>query len=57
MCWNAKLKAEYLVSKRQSKHFAHAKEFGIPWMVIVGEQEIKKGVVKLQNKDAQVEKE
>ncbi|GJT71199.1 histidine--tRNA ligase, cytoplasmic [Tanacetum coccineum] len=36
MCWNAKLKAEYLVSKRQSKHFAHAKEFGIPWMVIVG---------------------
>nr|GFB70859.1 histidine--tRNA ligase, cytoplasmic [Tanacetum cinerariifolium] len=57
MCWDAKLKAENLVGKKQLKHLAHATEFGIPWMVIVGEQEIKKGVVKLRNKDAQVEKE
>ncbi|KAI3689221.1 hypothetical protein L2E82_47174 [Cichorium intybus] len=26
--------------KRLNKHFDHAKEFGIPWMVIVGEREI-----------------
>ena len=57
MCWDAKLKAEFLVNKRLSKHFDRAKEFGIPWIVMVGEQEITKGVVKLINKDAQVEKE
>ncbi|KAF5821138.1 putative histidine--tRNA ligase [Helianthus annuus] len=57
MCWDAKLKAEFLVNKRLNKHFDRAKEFGIPWMVIVGEQEIKKGTVKLKNKDANVEKE
>ena len=56
-CWDAKLNAEYLVNKRLSKHFDCAKESGIPWIVIVGEQEITKGVVKLKNKDAQVEKE
>ncbi|GJR03996.1 histidine--tRNA ligase, cytoplasmic [Tanacetum coccineum] len=57
MCWDAKLKAEFLVNKRLSKHFDRAKEFGISWIVMVGEQEITKGVVKLKNKDAQVEKE
>ncbi|KAF5799165.1 putative histidine--tRNA ligase [Helianthus annuus] len=57
MCWDAKLKAEFLVNKRLNKHFDRAKEFGIPWMVIVGEQEIKKGTVRLKNKDANVEKE
>ncbi|GJT80202.1 histidine--tRNA ligase, cytoplasmic [Tanacetum coccineum] len=57
MCWDVKLKAEFLVNKRLSKHFDRAKEFGIPWIVMVGEQEITKGVVKLKNKDAQVEKE
>ena len=57
MCWDAKLKARYLVNKRLSKHLDCAKEFGIPWIVMVGEKEITKGVVKLQNKDAKVEKE
>lgn len=57
--WDAKLKvkAEFLFNKRLSKHFDHAKEFGIPWIVMVGEREITKGVVTLKNKDAQVEKE
>ncbi|PWA97198.1 hypothetical protein CTI12_AA031840 [Artemisia annua] len=57
MCWDAKLKARFLVNKRLSKHFDLAKESGIPWIVMVGEKEITKGVVKLQNKDAKVEKE
>ncbi|XP_071705788.1 histidine--tRNA ligase, cytoplasmic-like [Rutidosis leptorrhynchoides] len=56
MCWEAELKAEFMVHKRITKHFDHAKEFGIPWMVIVGDREIKEGTVKLQNKEAQVEK-
>lgn len=56
MCWKAKLKAEFMVHKRIAKHFDHAKEFGIPWMVIVGDREIKEETVKLQNKEAQVEK-
>ncbi|GKF00463.1 histidine--tRNA ligase, cytoplasmic [Tanacetum coccineum] len=57
MCWDANLKAEFLVNKRRSKHFDHAKKLGIPWIVLVGEQEITKGVVTLKNTDAQVEKE
>ncbi|PWA88247.1 Anticodon-binding [Artemisia annua] len=55
MCWDAKLKAELLVNKRLSKHLDRANEFGIPWIVMVGEEEITKGVVKLKKKDAQVE--
>ena len=57
MYWDAKLKAEFLVNKRLSKHLDRAKYFGIPWIVMVGEQEITQGVVKLKSKDAQVEKE
>ncbi|GKA59253.1 histidine--tRNA ligase, cytoplasmic [Tanacetum coccineum] len=57
MCWEAKLKAEFLVHKRLSKHLERAKEFGIPWIVMVREQAITKGVVTLKNKDAGVEKE
>ncbi|KAD2393439.1 hypothetical protein E3N88_40416 [Mikania micrantha] len=57
MCWDAKLKAEFMVNKRLAKHFDRAKEFGIPWMVIVGDREIKEGTVKLKNKEANVELE
>ncbi|CAH2072609.1 unnamed protein product, partial [Thlaspi arvense] len=46
--WAAKIKAEYLVSKRRSKHFDRATESGIPWMVIVGERELSEGVVTLK---------
>nr|GEX87919.1 histidine--tRNA ligase, cytoplasmic [Tanacetum cinerariifolium] len=55
-CWRANLKARFLVNKRVSKHFDRAKEFGIPWIVMVGEQETSRGVVTLKNKDAGVEK-
>ncbi|KAI3705302.1 hypothetical protein L1987_75537 [Smallanthus sonchifolius] len=57
MCWDAKLKAEFMVNKRLTKHFDRAKEFGIPWMVVVGEREIKEGTVKIKNKEANVEQE
>ncbi|KAK9057284.1 hypothetical protein SSX86_022119 [Deinandra increscens subsp. villosa] len=57
MCWDAKIKAEFMVNKRLTKHFDRAKEFGIPWMVIVGEREMKEGTVKIKNKEANVEQE
>ena len=50
--WDAGVKAEFLVNKRRQKHFDFAKESRIPWMVIVGEQEIKEGVVQLKNLEA-----
>nr|GEV64213.1 histidine--tRNA ligase, cytoplasmic [Tanacetum cinerariifolium] len=55
-CWRANLKASFLVNKRVSKHLDRAKEFGIPWIVMVGELETSRGVVTLKNKDAGVEK-
>ncbi|XP_076916948.1 histidine--tRNA ligase, cytoplasmic-like [Bidens hawaiensis] len=57
MCWNAKLKAEFMVDKRFDKHDKHAKKSGIPWMVIVGDKEINKGIVKLKNEAANIEKD
>ncbi|KAK9270715.1 hypothetical protein L1049_026298 [Liquidambar formosana] len=53
--WNAKLKAEYMVSKRVMKHIDRAKESRIPWMVIVGERELNEGVVKLRDIEAKEE--
>ncbi|KAG7580420.1 Anticodon-binding [Arabidopsis suecica] len=46
--WDAKINAEYLVSKRKEKHFNRAKESGIPWMVMVGEKELSGGFVTLK---------
>ncbi|XP_010485605.1 PREDICTED: histidine--tRNA ligase, cytoplasmic [Camelina sativa] len=46
--WKAKINAEYLVSKRKSKHFDRAKESGIPWMVMVDDEELSKDVVTLK---------
>ncbi|PQQ09550.1 histidine--tRNA ligase cytoplasmic [Prunus yedoensis var. nudiflora] len=50
--WAAKVKAEYLVNKRVSKHFDRAKESRIPWMIIVGERELNEGVVRLKDIEA-----
>lgn len=50
--WAAKVKAEYLVNKRVSKHFDRAKESKIPWMIIVGERELNEGVVRLKDIEA-----
>ncbi|KAI3516183.1 hypothetical protein L1887_15094 [Cichorium endivia] len=57
LCWDANVNAEFMAHKRLNKHFDHAKEFGIPWMVIVGEREINHGIVKIKNKEAKVEQE
>lgn len=50
--WDAGLKADYLVNKRVTKHFDHAKEQRVPFMVLVGERELSEGVVKLKDMDA-----
>ncbi|KAF8052198.1 hypothetical protein N665_1588s0010 [Sinapis alba] len=48
MLWEADINAEYLVTKRQTKHFDRAKSSGIPWMVVVGKNELSEGVVTLK---------
>ncbi|WJX68243.1 histidine--tRNA ligase [Trifolium repens] len=50
--WDAGVKAEFLVNKRRPKHFDYAKESRIPWMILVGEQEIKEGTVQLKHLEA-----
>lgn len=50
--WDVGVNAEFLVNKRRQKHFDYAKESRIPWMVLVGEQEIKEGMVQLKNLEA-----
>ncbi|XP_052186047.1 histidine--tRNA ligase, cytoplasmic [Diospyros lotus] len=50
--WDARLKAEYVVSKRVTKHIERAKASRIPWMVLVGERELKEGIVKLKDVEA-----
>ncbi|KDP45604.1 hypothetical protein JCGZ_17211 [Jatropha curcas] len=55
--WGAKLKAEYIVSTRFSKHIDRAKESRIPWMVLVGDKELEKGIVKIKNLETTVEEE
>lgn len=47
--WSAKLKAEYMVHKRLMKHIDRAVESRIPWMILVGERELKEGIVKLRD--------
>ncbi|KAL9274698.1 Histidine--tRNA ligase, cytoplasmic-like protein [Drosera capensis] len=46
--WDARIKAEYMVHKNVIKHLTRANKSGIPLIVIVGEHEIKEGIVKLK---------
>lgn len=55
--WDAKIKAEFGLTKRVMNHISRAKQSGIPWMVIVGESEVMSGVVKLKNIEANQEEE
>ncbi|KAL0327296.1 UNVERIFIED_CONTAM: Histidine--tRNA ligase, cytoplasmic [Sesamum angustifolium] len=55
--WGAKLKAEFMVNKRVIKHIDRARGSKIPYMVIVGDQEVNKGIVKLKDVTAAVEYE
>lgn len=51
------MKAEYVVSTRFSKHIDRAKESRIPWMILVGDKELEKGIVKVKNLETTVEEE
>ncbi|KAM0932786.1 putative histidine--tRNA ligase [Dioscorea sansibarensis] len=53
--WDAKIKAEFGLTKRVMNNITRAKQSGIPWMVIVGESELLEGVVKLKNIEANEE--
>ena len=55
--WAARLKAEYMVSKRVMKHIERARASRIPLMVIVGERELNEGVVRLKDVEANKEEE
>ncbi|KAJ9167263.1 hypothetical protein P3X46_021927 [Hevea brasiliensis] len=55
--WSAMVKAEYVVSTRFSKHIDRAKESRIPWMILVGDKELEKGIVKVKNLETTVEEE
>ncbi|GAB4861185.1 hypothetical protein Ancab_036342 [Ancistrocladus abbreviatus] len=55
--WSAKFKAEYLVSKRFSKHLELPKELRIPLQVIVGSHELERGIVKIKDWEAKEEYE
>ena len=55
--WDAKLKAEVMVHTRLKKHIDRAIGSKIPYMVIVGDQELSKGVVKLKDVTAATEDE
>ncbi|XVF30296.1 hypothetical protein REPUB_Repub16aG0044500 [Reevesia pubescens] len=47
--WDVDVKAEYKVHKKVMKHIGYASESKIPWMIIVGEQELNEGIVRLKN--------
>ncbi|XVE90592.1 hypothetical protein DITRI_Ditri20bG0090200 [Diplodiscus trichospermus] len=47
--WDVDIKAEYKVHKKVMKHIEYAIESKIPWVIIVGEQELNEGIVNLKN--------
>ncbi|GMI88727.1 hypothetical protein like AT3G02760 [Hibiscus trionum] len=55
--WDVDIKAEYKVHKKVMKHIEHAIDSKIPWMIIVGEKELNKGVLKLKNIETTNEEE
>ncbi|OMO88262.1 Anticodon-binding protein [Corchorus olitorius] len=46
--WDADIKAEYKVHKKVMKLIEYAIDSKIPWMIIVGEREVKDGILKLK---------
>ncbi|XP_059290255.1 histidine--tRNA ligase, cytoplasmic-like [Lycium ferocissimum] len=55
--WNAKVKAEFMIDKRVMKHIGRASKSKIPWIVLLGERELSKGVVTLKDVVAAVDYE
>ncbi|KAL8159328.1 hypothetical protein V2J09_000865 [Rumex salicifolius] len=53
--WSARIKTEFMVHKKVMKHIDRAKDDKIPFMVIVGEREMKEGIVKVKDIELQVE--
>ena len=49
------MKAEYTVSTRFSKHMDRAKDSKIPLMVLVGDKELEKGIVRIKNLETTIE--
>ena len=47
--WDVGIKAEFMVNKRINKHIDRAVDSRIPWMVLVGDRDLIKGVVVLKN--------
>ncbi|KAL9245153.1 hypothetical protein vseg_018835 [Gypsophila vaccaria] len=47
--WSAKIKAEYVLSKKVMKIFERAEASGIPFAVMVGDREVNAGIVKVRN--------
>lgn len=46
--WNAKLRAEFAVTKKVVKQIERANQTGIPLMVIVGDSELEQGVANIK---------
>ncbi|OMO78015.1 Anticodon-binding protein [Corchorus capsularis] len=46
--WDADIKAEYKVHKKVMKLIEYAIDSKIPWMIIVGEREVKEGILRLK---------
>ncbi|KAL6555032.1 hypothetical protein OROGR_006290 [Orobanche gracilis] len=55
--WGANLKAEFMFNKKVQKHIDRAVNSKIPYMVILGERELEKGIVKLKDVTAKQEYE
>ncbi|XP_051230406.1 histidine--tRNA ligase, cytoplasmic [Lolium perenne] len=55
--WSAGIKAEFKLTTRVQNHIKYATQTGIPWMVLVGESEMKAGKVKLKDIRANQEEE
>ncbi|KAI9082117.1 hypothetical protein K1719_035857 [Acacia pycnantha] len=55
--WDVGIEAEFMVNKRPMKHIDRARESRIPWMVLVGERELNKGVLNLKDVEANKEME
>ncbi|KAL6530311.1 hypothetical protein OROHE_014664 [Orobanche hederae] len=47
--WDAKLNAEFMVDKKLSNHMERAKGSKIPYIAIVGDYELSRGIVKLKD--------
>lgn len=55
--WSVGIKAEFKLTTRVQNHIKYAMQSGIPWMVLVGESELKDGKVKLKDIRANQEEE